>query len=198
MTAFLDRLLARLQRLAALAVLGGGLLMLAAALLVAVDVTLRKLFAMTVGGADELSGYAFAIGAAWSFAFVLLARGNVRIDALYLHLPPRLAALLDLVALIATAIVVTVITRWGFEVVSSSWSLSARSNSALQVPLWIPQSLWWAGWLLFIITVFTLALRTALALAQGDLVRVRALAGARSVKEDAADEAAYARSRESA
>jgi TRAP-type mannitol/chloroaromatic compound transport system permease small subunit len=83
----LDAALGIAQRLARAGALGGGLLILAAALLVSVDVILRKLANTTLGGADELSGYALAIGSTWSFAFVLLARGHVRIDALYQHLP---------------------------------------------------------------------------------------------------------------
>ena len=82
---------------------GGGLLMLAAALLVSFDVIMRRVFNATTGGADELSGYAFAIGSAWSFAFVTLARMNVRVDALYMHLPRPLAGIMDFLSLVALA-----------------------------------------------------------------------------------------------
>ena len=41
----------------------------------------------------------------WSMAHVLMMRGHVRIDALYLHLPPRTRAVLDLVALVTLGIV---------------------------------------------------------------------------------------------
>ncbi|MBE7419038.1 MAG: hypothetical protein HS128_15100 [Ideonella sp.] len=56
----LDIALAVAQRVAQAGALGGGLLILAAALLVSVDVALRKLANVTLGGADELSGYALA------------------------------------------------------------------------------------------------------------------------------------------
>ncbi|MEO6363130.1 MAG: TRAP transporter small permease, partial [Caldimonas sp.] len=74
MRATLDAALAAAERGARVAAIGGGLLILAAAVLVSVDVILRKLFSVTLGGADELSGYALAIGSTWSFAFVLLHR----------------------------------------------------------------------------------------------------------------------------
>lgn len=188
---WLDPALALADRVALRAVWTGGALLLAAAFLVAVDVTIRKLFRLSVGGADELSGYAFAVGVAWAFPFALLRRANVRIDALYQHLPARLAATLDLVALIALAVFVTVLTRYAWEVVAGSWTLGALSNSQLKVPLWIPQGLWFIGLALFFATTLALALRTALALVSGDLGTVRALAGARSIEEEAADEAAY-------
>ena len=46
--------------------IAGGALLLLAAVLVAIDITLRALFARTLGGADELSGYALAIATAWA------------------------------------------------------------------------------------------------------------------------------------
>jgi len=187
----LDPALALADRIARRAVWIGGALLLAAAALVSVDVTIRKLFTLSVGGADELSGYAFAIGIAWAFPFALLRRANVRIDALYQHLPARLAAALDLVALIALAVFVTVLTRYAWEVVAGSWNLGALSNSQLKVPLWIPQGLWFLGLALFFATTAMLTLRTALALLAGDLATVRRLAGARSIEEEAAAEAAY-------
>ncbi len=188
---WLDPALKLADRVALRAVWIGGALLLASATLVSVDVTIRKLFHLSVGGADEISGYAFAIGVAWAFPFALLRRANVRIDALYQHMPARVAALLDLVALIALAVFVTVLTRYAWEVVAGSWRLGALSNSQLKVPLWIPQGLWFLGLALFFTTTAMLTLRTGLALLSGDLATVRTLAGARSIEEEAADEAAY-------
>jgi TRAP-type mannitol/chloroaromatic compound transport system permease small subunit len=188
---WLDPALTLADRIALRAVWIGGGLLLAAAALVAVDVTIRKLFRLSVGGADELSGYAFAVGVAWAFPFALLRRANVRIDALYQHMPARVAALLDLAALIALAVFVTVLTRYAWEVAAGSWNLGALSNSQLKVPLWMPQGLWFLGLALFFATTLALALRTALALLSGDLATVRRLAGARSIEEEAAEEAAY-------
>jgi TRAP-type mannitol/chloroaromatic compound transport system permease small subunit len=191
---WLDPALALAERVSLRAVWLGGALLLASAILVSVDVTIRKLFKMSVGGADELSGYAFAIGIAWAFPFALLRRANVRIDALYQHLPARLCATLDIVALVALTVFVTALTRYAWEVLAQSWSLAALSNSDLKMPLWIPQGLWFTGLALFFLTTAMLTLRAALALLSGDLATVRALAGARSIQEEAADEAAYGRS----
>ncbi|MBL8661500.1 MAG: TRAP transporter small permease subunit [Candidatus Odyssella sp.] len=188
---WLDPVLTLADRVGLRAVWIGGALLLASASLVSIDVTIRKLFGLSVGGADEISGYAFAIGVAWAFPFALLRRANVRIDALYQHMPARVAAILDLVALIALAVFVTVLTRYAWEVVAGSWNLGALSNSQLKMPLWIPQGLWFLGLALFFATTAVLTLRTALALLSGDLATVRALAGARSIEEEAADEAAY-------
>ena len=189
----LDPALALANTVARRMVWVGGALMLAAAGTVSVDVVVRKLFRLSLGGADELSGYAFAIAVAWALPFALLQRANIRIDALYGKLPARAAAVLDVVALIALASFVSVLTRYAWEVVSGSWGLNAHSNSELSVPLWIPQGIWFLGLALFLLTVLVLALRTVLALASGDLTLVRAIAGARGIEEESADEAAYSR-----
>jgi len=191
--AVLDRALKAADWLSLRAVWAGGALLLLAAFTVSVDVLLRKLFAVSLGGADELSGYAFAIGTAWAFAFALLRRANVRVDALYQHLPPKLCALLDILALLALGWFVAYLAYFGWQVLETSWSLSARSNSALKVPLWIPQALWFGGLAVFLATLALLLARSLQALLAGDWNAIHALLGARSIQEDAEEEAAYAR-----
>jgi TRAP-type C4-dicarboxylate transport system permease small subunit len=188
----LDAALGMAQRLARAGALGGGLLILAAALLVSVDVILRKLANTTLGGADELSGYALAIGSTWSFAFVLLARGHVRIDALYQYLPRKLAALCDLIAIVALLVFASLIAWHGAGVLAQSWDLGARSNSSLAVPLAVPQALWWIGYAGFVLCAALLLLRAAAAMLVGDFAAANRLIGARSIEEEAADELANA------
>jgi TRAP-type C4-dicarboxylate transport system permease small subunit len=60
----------------------GGALLLIASILICIDITTRYLFAWTIGGADELSGYALAISSAWGFSSALLHRSHIRIDTL--------------------------------------------------------------------------------------------------------------------
>lgn len=188
MKATLDAALAAAERGARVAALGGGLLILAAAVLVSVDVILRKLFSVTLGGADELSGYALAIGSTWSFAFVLLHRGNVRIDALYQHLPRALAAVCDMLALSALLGFVSVVAWRGWGVLAQSWQLNAHSNSSLAVPLAVPQALWWLGYVAFVVCAVVLLLRGAVSFFAADWASVNRLIGARSIQEDADDE----------
>lgn len=190
--AALDRAIFLLRPLAAAAACAGGALLLAAAVIVSFDVLARKVLSRSLGGADELSGYAFAIGTAWSFAHVMLERGNVRVDALYGALPSRGQRMLDLVALVALGTFVAVLVRYGYAVLEQSLVLSARSNSALAVPLAIPQGLWWGGYVLFMLALTMLTLRVALALFEGDAATVATLAGARSAVEEANDEIASA------
>ena len=187
----LDRLLVIAHGISRAAIWCGGALVLGAAFLVAADVLLRNVFMVTFGGSDELAGYAFAIGTAWALSFTLLNRANVRVDALYAVLPPRFCALLDIVALIALGLFAGLLTWHAAVMLGTSVSFSARATTPLQTPLWIPQSLWVVGLLMFVLTLALLFLRAVLALLSGDLATVRRLAGARSIEENAADEIAH-------
>lgn len=187
----LDRWLALANRLSRYGVWFGGALMLLAAFLVSFDVIVRKAFVITVGGADELSGYAFAIGTTWALAFTLLQRANVRVDALYIRLPAALCAVLDILALLVLGSFVALLTWQAWTVLETSLAFSARATTPLQTPLWMPQSLWLAGLALFGFTWVPLLLRALLALISGDLPTVRRLAGARTIEEDAQAEASH-------
>ncbi|HZA51796.1 MAG TPA: TRAP transporter small permease [Myxococcaceae bacterium] len=188
MTDFLDHWLRLADRLSVIAVRIAGAMMLAAALLVGVDVLLRKAVAITVGGADELSGYAFAIGTSWALAFTVLRRANVRIDAFYARLPRRITAVLDLVALLALVAFVGYLTWRAVLVLEDSIRFDAHATTPLATPLWIPQSMWIAGFGLFLFTSAPLIISVALALTSGDRNKVRRLAGARTIEEEAAAE----------
>ena len=55
-------------------------------------------------------------------------------------------------------------------------------------PLAIPQAVWFAGFVVFLLVASVYLLRAMLAFARGDLRRVRELLGARSVEEEMAFE----------
>lgn len=191
MTRFLHHWIGLADRLATWAVRIAGAMMLAAAILVSVDVLLRKFATLTVGGADELSGYAFAVGTSWALAFTLLRRANVRVDALYARLPERVAAMLDLLSLLSLLVFVGYLTWRASLVLQDSLLFSARATTPLATPLWIPQSLWLVGFGLFLFTILPLITTVALALVRGDRVTVRRLAGARTLEEEAVEERSH-------
>lgn len=166
-----------------------GLVVLAAALLVAGDVLIRKFFDVTLGGSDELSGYSLAIALSWGSASVLLNRGHIRIDVVYQYLPLKLQVLCNLIALIGLGTFLALLVRYSWEVVHDSWSMEALSNTPLQTPLWIPQGLWFLGFVLFLLTLLVLLWNCLDALVRGDVERMQSLVAPRSGVEDAQEEA---------
>lgn len=155
----------------------GGLLLLLAAILVSVEVVSRKLLTVVYSGSDEIAAYLFAVGTTCSLAHVLVTRGHVRIDALYLHLPPRTRAVLDLVALVTLGVVVAAMLDRSFDLVYSNYVEWNRSNTPLRTPLSLPQMPWVFGLALFLFSICVALVRTSIALARGDLLTINQTAG---------------------
>ena len=166
----------------------GGALLIAAALLIGVEVVIRKVFSLSIGGADELSGYALAISSSWALAFTLLERAHIRIDSLYIHLPVRWCALLDILGLVLLIAFFALVTWYGFGVFRTSYALDAESLSPLSTPLVVPQALWVLGLVMFLAIALLLLVRALAALACADLATVRRLIGSRTVREEVAAE----------
>ena len=185
---YLDRALEVAYRLSRWGTWFGGSLVLLAAFVVAVDVLMRKIFVVTLGGADELAGYSMAIGSAFAFGFALLERVHVRIDSLYQILPIRVCAFLDLVGLTAFSVFLALVTWYGAGVFSQSLQLRTVSMSPLGTPLAIPQGLWVIGLCMFMIVAGLLMARASFALALGDISTSRRLIGPRSTKEEINEE----------
>lgn len=180
----MDPLLRLAYRVARLGAWFGGALIIAAALLVGVEVVIRKSFSLTIGGADELSGYALAISTSWALAFALLERAHIRIDSLYVHLPAWLRAALDLLGLVLFTAFIALIAWYGFRVLETSYGLGAHSLSPLGTPVVVPQLLWVLGFVMFLWVALLLCARVLNALIAGDLAGVRRLIGSRSVTEE--------------
>ena len=166
----------------------GGSLVLLAAVLIGIDVLMRKFLARSIGGADEVAGYSLAIGTAWGLGAALIDRAHIRIDSLYVLFPRRLRLLLDVVALILFIAFFALMTWHGLGVVSQSWTSGTRSQSALETPTVIPQLLWILG-LAVCLVVGVLLLLHALRLgARGDVQGMAKAIGTRSAEEEVEDE----------
>ena len=138
---------------------------------------MRKLFVISITGANEISGYAFAIAGALAAAFALLDRAHTRIDAAYRFLSHRTRILLDFLALLCILGFIGFLTLRVALVLSESFRLGARSNTPLEVSLWIPQSLWLLGLLVTWFVGFILFVRSVRAFRSNDLGTVTHMIG---------------------
>src|SRR5213078_1367022 len=118
----MDRTMNGARRFAQWGLWFGGALVLLAAVLIGIDVLMRKFLDRSIGGADELAGYSLAIGTAWGLGAALLDRAHIRIDSLYVLFPRKLRLLLDLAALILFVAFFALMTWHGLGVVSQSWT----------------------------------------------------------------------------
>jgi TRAP-type C4-dicarboxylate transport system permease small subunit len=184
MEAALDRLVAHSYTLARVSGWICGLLLTVSAFLIGLDIALREIFVVTLGGANELSGYALAVSSSWGCTVALVHRMHVRIDSVYTHLSVRVRALLDITGLAAFIYFLSFVTFYAWKVLEQSIESNTHSISALGAPLAIPQAVWFAGFVIFLLVAAVYLLRSMLAFAKGDLRRVRELLGARSVEEE--------------
>jgi TRAP-type C4-dicarboxylate transport system permease small subunit len=184
----MDRLMHWAERVSHGGGIFGGILLLLASILVSVDVILRKWFLMTLGGADELAGYALAISSAWGLAYALVNRVHIRIDSLYVLLPVRVCAVLDIASVLAFAAFFGIIAWHAYFVFEQSVVSGTQSLSPLGTPLMIPQGLWVAGLVEFVLVAVLLLVRGVLLLLTGDIAAVQRLLGSRSAVEEVADE----------
>jgi len=183
-----NELTAFAQRLTRFGLWFGGALILAAAVLIGVDVTLRKFFNASIGGADELAGYALALGTAWSLGAALLDRAHIRIDSLYVLLPRWLRLSLDFAGLALFIAFFGLIAWHGWSVVQQSWMSGSRSQSALATPTVIPQSLWLLGLALFFVVGLALLAHAAILIARGNASAAEHAISTRSAAEEVQEE----------
>ena len=166
----------------------GGTLILLSALLIGIDVVLRKFYNLSIGGADEIAGYALALGTAWSLGATLIDRAHIRIDSLYVVLPRKIRFFLDILGLILFIAFFALVAWHGWNVVVQSWDSSSRSQSALQTPMVIPQLIWFAGLASFVVTGIVLLVHSVILVSRGEHVAFAKTISTRSAEEEVADE----------
>jgi TRAP-type C4-dicarboxylate transport system permease small subunit len=164
----------------------GGALMLLSAALITLDVLARNIFASTFFESFEISTYALAATVSFGMAYALSTKAHIRIEVLYILFPPSIRRALDIVAITALLAVSLFLTWFGFQTLADSWALGARSNSAMSVPLAVPQTFWVAGLAWFSVTCVVLAARTFVHLARGRTDAVEKEVGIASLAEEIA------------
>lgn len=166
----------------------GGWALMAAALLVTYDVITRKIFNISIAGADEISGYVFAVATASAYSYALLTRANIRIDFIYNLMPDRAQRLLDIVGMAVLAGFFAVICYHAWALVADAYAFNSRSITPLQTPLIIPQALWFTALSFALLTAVTLLTLAIAAMVRGDLGAVKSLIGIPSLDEEIAEE----------
>lgn len=161
----------------------GGVLIIASALLVSVEVVIRKFFALSLGGADELSGYAFAIASTFGFAYTLHTKANIRVDAFYNFLPSSMQTLVNFLGLLLLTGFAAVVAYMAWGLVADTITHGSHSITPMRTSLIWPQVPWLFGWLFFVLTGLIITLAALLRLLRRDTQGVEALIGIKSVDD---------------
>jgi TRAP-type C4-dicarboxylate transport system permease small subunit len=162
----------------------GGLMLVGSSVVITIEILARKVIHIPFSIGTELSSYALAIAASWSFSYALLNRAHVRIDVVRNWMPIGVRLCLDVLALGSLGAVAMILAWFAWDTVDTSWTLGARENTSLGTLLVIPQGLWFVGLIWFAFVCLEQLGLVARALLRGD----RAGAAAIVATPDVADE----------
>ena len=172
-----------------------GLALLTSVALISVEVLSRRLFGVSLIGADEISGYILAITVTWGCSLAIIRRAHVRIDILHAQLPRPGRVALDLLALASMFAFALFLAWFATSLFGNSWRTGAVSNSQMQIPRWIPHGLWAGGLWVFAAVTAVLIVEDIRALLRGDMTAAHRIAGVRGALEETADEVRDAKGR---
>lgn len=154
----IDRVYSALWRANRAVALILGITLLLTVAFILTDVIMRRFGLGSLGGSDEVSGYVMAAVASWGLACALIQRAHVRIDVIRIRLGQSGRAMMDIFAMIVTNATVLLIAYQCWPVLEKSLARGSRANTPLETPLWIPQGIWFAGWVWFAVTATLLTL----------------------------------------
>jgi TRAP-type C4-dicarboxylate transport system permease small subunit len=165
-----------------------GLVFLGLAVVVTVETVTRKLFNVSLQGADELGGYALAVGATFGFSIALLGRTHVRVDVLHGNLPDWVQGGLNWLSAVSLAALALLLAYLAWFVIQDTQAYKSVSQTPWATPLVIPQTAWLVGLIIFAVIALGSAVYATGLLLKGQLHLLDRDFGPRSTKNDVADE----------
>ncbi len=165
-----------------------GLIFVALSCLVAVETVIRKVFNISLQGADELGGYSLAVGGTIAFSLALMGRTHIRVDVFHERLPGWLQTLLNWLSVISLAAFAGLLAWLAWFVVQDSHGYKSVSQTPWATPLAYPQSAWLFGLILFALVSAGFAARATWLLIRGDTASLNHEFGPRSTKEEVNEE----------
>jgi TRAP-type C4-dicarboxylate transport system permease small subunit len=163
-------------------VFGAMMLLLSAA--VTVETLVRKLFSISLGGVDELSGYAIAVGAPLAFAIALIERSHIRINLLYVRLGARARGLLDALSVLALGGLAIFLLVFTVRTVLDTRAFNSIAQTPWATPLIYPQAVWLLAMAVFALPAAWLMLRALALLARRDWTELTRNFGPVTVEEE--------------
>jgi TRAP-type C4-dicarboxylate transport system permease small subunit len=167
-------------------VFGGIFLLLSA--VVAVETVSRKVFNISLQGADELGGYALAVGSTIAFSLALMGRNHIRVDVFHEKFPRGLQAALNWLSIISLAALGLFIAWIAWKVIGDTRQYGSTAQTPWATPLIIPQSVWYAGLVTFALVACGYALHATRLLLGGRIDELNRDFHPKSAKEELKEE----------
>jgi TRAP-type C4-dicarboxylate transport system permease small subunit len=165
-----------------------GSIFLLLSVVVVVETISRKLFNISIQGADELGGYALAVGSTISFSLALMGRNHIRVDVFHEKLGRRGQAILNWLSIVLLALLGVFIAWVAFKVLADTLQYRSTAQTPWATPLIIPQSVWYAGLVTFALVAVGYAIRATVLLFTGSLEQLNTDFHPKSTKEELKEE----------
>ncbi|MGM0984265.1 MAG: TRAP transporter small permease subunit [Pseudomonadota bacterium] len=165
-----------------------GVIFFSLSFVVSLETLTRRLFNISLGGIDELSGYAVAVAAGLAFSVTLIQRAHIRIDLVTSRLSKQKQAFINWLASVSMALLGLFFIWLAYGVIGDTIAYSSRAPTVWATPLVYPQAPWFLALLIFCVLAVYLAVRATLLLARRDTSGLLRDYGSRSAKDELKEE----------
>jgi TRAP-type C4-dicarboxylate transport system permease small subunit len=170
-----------------LATVFGAIFLLLSAV-VTIETLSRKLFNISLQGADELGGYALAVGSTIAFSLALMGRNHIRVDVFHEQFPRRLQAWLNWLSSVSLALFGAFIAWIAFKVIGDTLQYGSTAQTPWATPLIWPQSVWYAGLVVFALVAFGYSVHATRLLLSGHIDTINHEFQPKSAKDELKEE----------
>ena len=165
-----------------------GAIFLLLSVVVVVETVSRKVFNVSLQGADELGGYALAVGSTIAFSLALMGRNHIRVDVFHEKFPRGVQAALNWLSIASLAVLGVFIAWIALKVLGDTRSYGSTAQTPWATPLIWPQSVWYACLLIFALVACGYALRATQLLVTGRIDTLNHDFHPKSAKEELKEE----------
>lgn len=165
-----------------------GLIFMGLSLVVTVETVMRKVFTVSLQGADELGGYALAIGATIAFSLALIGRTHIRVDVFHDRLPAWLQTMLNWLSVVSLAAFAGLMAWLAWFVIQDTQAYQSVAQTPWATPLVYPQTAWLCGLIMFALVSAGFAAHASILLLSGRTGKLNAAYGPRSTKQEVDEE----------
>ena len=170
-----------------LATVFGGIFLLLS-LVVVVETLSRQLFNVSLQGADELRGYALAVGSTISFSLALMGRNHIRVDVFHERFSRSVQAVMNWLSITMLALLGVFIAWVAYKVIGDTLQYGSTAQTPWATPLIWPQGVWFAGLVIFALVASGFAVQATRLLLSGQVDKLNHDFHPKSAKEELKEE----------
>lgn len=145
-----------------------GIMMLLLAVLITFETLIRKFFSLSLGGVDELGGYAIAIAAPLAFCVAMVEQSHIRINLLHMRLPTTVQAVLNALAALSMGLLAAFLLYFTVQTVLDTHMYRSIAQTPWATPLIYPQAVWLVAMAAFSVAAALLSAKAILLLLKRD------------------------------